>query len=149
MGLDLLFSRKLMISSRSLFETDYVACVDNGNVIAAIHTDGLWSFPTDLNEGFHDCKKYKTADALKIIEMLSPDVMVQHMHCDKRHTYSALFEVLSIPFVGSDSQVSANIVDKGKRNLNTNKNVLMFMILINHMCRRDESDFDTGGSSDA
>jgi len=105
--------RTSLMYARSLFESDYVACVYNRNVLATIHTDGLWSFPTDLNEGLHNCKKYKTADALKIIEMLSPDVMVQHMHCEKRHTYSALFEILSIPFVGSDSRVSANIVDKG------------------------------------
>ena len=105
----------MIISSRSLFESDYVASGSNRNVIALIHTDGLWSFPTDLNEGLQDCKKkYKTADAMKLIEMLSPDVMVQHVHCEKRHTYSALFEILNIPIIGSDSQVSANIVDKGK-----------------------------------
>jgi len=100
--------------ARSLFESDYVASGCNRNIIALIHTDGLWSFPTDLNEGLQDCKKkYKTADAMKLIEMLSPDVMVQHVHCEKRHTYSALFEILNIPIIGSDSQVSANIVDKG------------------------------------
>ena len=49
-----------------------------------------------------------------MIEVLAPDVMVQHMQCEKRHIYSALFEILAIPFIGSDSQVSANIADKGK-----------------------------------
>ena len=61
-----------------------------------------------------DCKKYKTSEAIQMIEVLAPDVMVQHMQCEKRHIYSALFEILAIPFIGSDSQVSANIVDKGK-----------------------------------
>ena len=107
----------LILSSRSLFESAYVAHVYNKNIIAAIHPDGLWSFPTDLNDILEDCKKYKTSEAVKMIEELSPDVMVQHLQCEKRHTYSALFEILAIPFIGSDSQVSANIVDKGRKQL--------------------------------
>jgi len=101
--------------ARSLFESDYVAYGCNRNVIALVHTGGLWSFPTDLsNEGLQDTKeKYKTSDAMKLIEMLCPDVMVQHVQCERRHQYSALFEILNIPIIGSDSQVSANIVDKG------------------------------------
>ena len=107
----------MIISSRSLFESDYVAYGCNRNVIALVHTGGLWSFPTDLsNEGLQDTKeKYKTSDAMKLIEMLCPDVMVQHVQCERRHQYSALFEILNIPIIGSDSQVSANIVDKGKK----------------------------------
>ena len=104
----------LILSSRSLFKSDYLAHVYNRNEIAAIHTDGLWSFPSNLDEGLQDCKRYKTSEAIEMIEMLAPDVMVQHMQCNKRHIYSALFEILGIPFIGSDSQVSANIVDKGK-----------------------------------
>ena len=72
-----------------------------------------------------DCKKYKTSEAVKMIEELSLDVMLQHMQCEKRHIYSALFEILNIPFIGSDSQVSANIVDKGK------KHVLLLPNLVN------------------
>ena len=100
-----------MLSPRSLFECSYIGF--NKNMIAAIHTDGLWSFPIDLDEGLRDCQKYTTAEAIKMIEMLSPDVMVQHIVDETRHRYCALFEILSIPFIGSDSQVSANIVDKG------------------------------------
>ena len=106
-----------MLSPRSLFECAYIGHgqVFNKNIIAAIHTDGLWSFPIDLDEGLRDCQKYTTAEAIKMIEVLSPDVMVQHIVDETRHRYSALFEILSIPFIGSDSQVSANIVDKGTR----------------------------------
>ena len=102
-----------MLSPRSLFECAYIGF--NKNMIAAIHTDGLWSFPIDLDEGLRDCQKYTTAEVIKMIEVLSPDVMVQHIVDETRHRYSALFEILSIPFIGSDSQVSANIVDKGTR----------------------------------
>ena len=104
-----------MLSPRSLFECAYIGQVFNKNIIAAIHTDGLWSFPIDLDEGLLDCQKYTTAEAIKMIKVLSPDVMVQHIVDETRHRYSALFEILSIPFIGSDSQVSANIVDKGTR----------------------------------
>ena len=64
--------------------------------------------------------------------------MVQHMQCEKRPLYNALlevlfyytyiqilllftilFEVLDIPCVGSDSQVSANLIDKGKDHMVT------------------------------
>ena len=107
----------ILLSSRSLFESAYVAHVYNKNIITAIHPDGLWSFPTDLDEGLQDCQKYKTSEAVNMIELLSPEVMVQHMQCNKRHTYSALFEILAIPFIGSDSQVSTNIVDKGRKQL--------------------------------
>ena len=107
----------ILLSSRSLFESAYVAHVYNKNIITTIHPDGLWSFPTDLDEGLQDCQKYKTSEAVNMIELLSPDVMVQHMQCKKRHNYSALFEILAIPFIGSDSQVSANIVDKGRKQL--------------------------------
>lgn len=102
-----------LMYARSLFECAYIGQVFNKNIIAAIHTDGLWSFPIDLDEGLRDCQKYTTAEAIKMIEVLSPDVMVQHIVDETRHRYSALFEILSIPFIGSDSQVSANIVDKG------------------------------------
>jgi len=100
--------------ARSLLECDYGSY--NKNIIAAIHPDGLWSFPKDFKEDLLDrkkLKKYKTAEAIKIIEALVPDVMVQHIQCDKKLMYSALFEVLGIPFVGCDAQVTANTVDKG------------------------------------
>ena len=102
------------LNFRSLLECDYGGY--NKNIIAAIHPDRLWSFPTDFKEDLLVCKepkKYKTAEAIKIIEALDPDVMVQHIQCDKKPMYSALFEVLCIPFVGCDAQVTANIVDKG------------------------------------
>ena len=104
-----------MLSPRSLFECAYIGQLFNKNIIAAIHTDGLWSFPIDLDEGLRDCQKYTTAEAIKMIEALSPAVMVQHIVDETRHRYCALFEILSIPFIGSDAQVSANIVDKGTR----------------------------------
>ena len=98
-----------------MFESAYIGQGFNKNIITAIHTDGLWSFPIDLDKGLQDCQKYTKAGAIKMIEVLSPDVMVQHIVDETRHRYSALFEILSIHFIGSDSQVSANIVDKGTR----------------------------------
>ena len=52
-------------------------------------------------------------EAVEIIRSLNPDVMVQHIQCERRHLYNAIFELLNIPYIGSDAHVSANIVDKG------------------------------------
>merc|ERR1719357_1312739 len=57
-------------------------------------------------------KKFSVTDALSKILMSKPDLMVQHILCDKRPIFTAMFEVLNIPCLGSGSQVSANIVDK-------------------------------------
>lgn len=99
---------------RSLFESEYPSKRNTTNIIAVVHTDGLWSFPRCLSEELQYNKKYRTSEALEIIEEISPDVMLQHIQCEKKYTYNALFEILNIPYIGSDSQVSANIVDKGK-----------------------------------
>ena len=54
-------------------------------------------------------------EAVEIIRSTNPDVMVQHIQCERRHLFNALFELLNIPYIGSDAHVSANIVDKGNR----------------------------------
>ena len=80
-------------------ESDFVGHIFKRNVIAAVHPDGLWSFPSDLNkekeeEEEEEEERHSTTEALKIIETLAPVVMVQHMQCEKRPLYAALLEVL-------------------------------------------------------
>ena len=99
---------------RSLFETDYPAVVKNRNVIAVVHPDGTWSLPTNLDEDLQHTKRYSMAEAMEIIEVLAPNVLVQHMQCEQKFAYNAMFELLNIPYVGSDSKVSSMIVDKGR-----------------------------------
>ena len=79
---------------RSLLESDFVGHTFKGNVIAAIHPDGLWSFPSHLNKEEEEEERHSTTEALKVIETLAPVVMVQHMQCEKRPLYTALLEVL-------------------------------------------------------
>ena len=81
---------------RSLLESDFVGHIFKRNVIAAVHPDGLWSFPSDLNkeEMEEEEGRHSTTEALKILETLAPVVMVQHLQCEKRPLYTALLEVL-------------------------------------------------------
>jgi len=50
---------------------------------------------------------------MSVVELLRPDCVVNHILCQKRSHYIGLFEVLGIPVIGVDSQVCANITDKG------------------------------------
>jgi len=111
---DFNFNCSLMYA-RSLLESSYPAVLNNNNIVALVHTSGLWSFPL----GSFEDADYKTVnsvtmeEAVEIIRSLNPDVMVQHIQCERRHLYNAIFELLNIPYIGSDAHVSANIVDKG------------------------------------
>ena len=87
-------SHQFVCPCRSLLESDFVGHIFKRNVIAAIHPDGLWSFPSHLNKEEEEEERYSTTEALKIIETLAPVVMVQHMQCEKRPLYTALLEVL-------------------------------------------------------
>jgi len=40
-------------------------------------------------------------------------MMVQHILCQKRPIFNAIFELLGIPILGSNSQTTANMIDKG------------------------------------
>ena len=73
----------------SLFESDYPAVVNNRNIIVAVHTDGTWSFPTNLDEDLQHSKRYRTVEAMEIIEDLAPNVLVQHMQCEQKFAYNA------------------------------------------------------------
>ena len=102
-----------VFSLRSLLNSDYDEVKHNINLFAAIHTDGRWSFPKTLYKDMDCVKRYSLEQALdKIVEM-GPDVMVQHVQCERKYKYNALFEILNIPYIGADSHVTANIVDKG------------------------------------
>jgi len=96
-----------------LMETDYHSVTKNSNIFLAVHPDGSWSFPMCLYEDMAKTKRYTTLELIIRLEELKPDVMVQHIQSEDKYKYNALFEILNIPFIGSDSHVSANIVDKG------------------------------------
>jgi len=102
-----------LLYARSFAAAKYEAAKDHINIFAVVDTDGLWSFPEDLTqESMMMTKKFSVTDALSKILKSKPDLMVQHILCDKRPIFTAMFEVLNIPCLGSGSQVSANIVDK-------------------------------------
>ena len=102
-----------ILLSRSLLSSGYEAVENNENIFVAVYTDGRWSFPSNLEEDMAYIKKYSTQEALAIIMELAPDVMVQHIQCQMKYKYNAIFEILNIPCIGADSHVSANIVHKG------------------------------------
>jgi len=102
-----------LLYARSLLESSYPAVINNTNIICVVHPGGLWSFPPSLSLKDTDNCSVTTQEAVKTINNINPAVMVQHIVCRKRHVYNALFEILNIPYIGSDAHVSANIVDKG------------------------------------
>jgi len=102
-----------MLYARSLLESSYPSVVNNTNILCVVHPDGLWSFPLSLSDNETNNCTVATEEAVKTIKTINPAVMVQHILCSKRHVYNALFEILNIPYIGSDSHVSANMVDKG------------------------------------
>ena len=87
--------------------------MNNTNILCVVHPDGLWSFPLSLSDNETNNSTVATEEAVKTIKTINPAVMVQHILCSKRHVYNALFEILNIPYIGSDAHVSANMVDKG------------------------------------
>jgi len=108
------FSYKIsLLYARSLASAQYEEVLDHSNRYALVHPGGLWSFPADImQEQALSGKMFGVTEALAMVQELSPDLMVQHILCAKRPLYTAMFEMLEIPFIGSGSQVSANIVDK-------------------------------------
>ena len=99
--------------ARSLMMTDYPSVINNSNIFMAVHPDGRWSFPLNLDKDMTCIKSYTTKEMIIRLEELKPDVMVQHIQCEDKYKYNAMFEILNIPYIGSDSHVSVNIVDKG------------------------------------
>ena len=95
--------------------TDYPSIKNNTNIYLAVYPDGSWSFPLNLYKDMTYIKRYTTTEVMIKLEELKPDVMVQHIQCEDKYKYNAMFEILNIPFIGSDSHVSANIVDKGNK----------------------------------
>ena len=78
-----------------------------------VHLDGSWSFPQDCDD-MSAGKRLGRAEALVMLLALRVDLMVQHIVCEAKHQYNALFELLNIPFIGADSHACANIADKGE-----------------------------------
>merc|ERR1711892_1024115 len=100
--------------AKSLAQAKYLTTLDHTNMYAVVHPGGSWSFPQDITNGELEVgKTYDLTAALGLVRDLNPDMMVQHILCAKRPLYTAMFEILNIPSIGSDSQVSANIADKG------------------------------------
>ena len=100
--------------AKSLAQAKYLTTLDHINMYAVVHPGGSWSFPQDITNGELEVgKTYELTAALGGVRDLNPDLMVQHILCAKRPLYTAMFEILNIPSIGSDSQVSANIADKG------------------------------------
>lgn len=111
------FEMSLMYS-RSLINAKYQSAKDHVNSFAVVHPNGSWSFPSNLEKDLTTIKqkqkqKITTCGAMSVVELLRPDCVVNHILCQKRSHYIGLFEVLGIPVIGVDSQVCANITDKG------------------------------------
>ena len=103
-----------MMYTKSLTTAGYEDTMDHTNLYAVVHPDESWSFPCDITkEDVEAGKTYELTAALAKVREMNPDLMVQHILCAKRPLYNAMFEILGIPFIGSGSEVSANIVDKG------------------------------------
>merc|ERR1712123_481435 len=101
-----------LMYARSLASAQYETAVDHKNRYAVVHPGGYWSFPEDiLLETSLSCQMFQVTEALAIVQSMNPDLMVQHILCAKRPLYNAMFEMLDIPFIGSSSQVSSNIID--------------------------------------
>merc|ERR1711892_480812 len=102
-----------LMYARSLASAQYETAVDHRNRYAVVHPGGYWSFPEDiLLETSLSCQMFRVTEALARVQDMKPDLMVQHILCAKRPLYNAMFEMLDIPFIGSSSQVSSNIIDK-------------------------------------
>ena len=99
--------------AKSLLQSNYAAVSSNTNIVAVVHLDGSWSFPQDFDD-LSLGKRLGRAEALVMLLALRVDIMVQHILCEAKHQYNALFELLDIPFIGAGSHAAANIVDKGK-----------------------------------
>merc|ERR1740136_59901 len=102
-----------MMYTKSLATAGYADTMDHTNLYAVVHPDKSWSFPCDITkEDVEAGKTYELTAALAKVREMNPDLMVQHILCAKRPLYNAMFEMLDIPFIGSSSQVSSNIIDK-------------------------------------
>ena len=77
--------------------------------VAYVTPDGQWRFPAGLSpEAIRAAAPMPLAGAVRQLTALRPDVMVPQMFCLPGMTsYRALFDVLSIPYVGSPPGVMA------------------------------------------
>jgi len=100
--------------ARSLITAEYESTLNHTNIYAVVHPGGSWSFPENItHEDLEVGKTYEATAALGVVQEMKPDLMVQHILCAKRPLYTAMFEILHIPYIGSNSEVTAIIVDKG------------------------------------
>ena len=84
--------------------------------IAYVDPDGRWRFPTDLSDAELDrAPTMGLPAALAHIETLRVDVMVPQMFCLPGMTaYRAVFDALSIPYLGNTPDLMAISADKAK-----------------------------------
>jgi len=102
-----------LMYSKALAVAEYPAAKFHTNLYAVVHPGGKWSFPEIIVEDeIGDAKTFDVASAMEVVKEMQPDLMVQHILCSKRPLYNALFEILNIPYIGSNSEVTANIIDK-------------------------------------
>ena len=100
--------------ARSLITAEYESTLNHTNNYAVVHPGGSWSFPENItHEDLEVGKTYEATAALGVVQEMKPDLMVQHILCTERPLYTAKFEILHIPYIGSNSEVTAIIVDKG------------------------------------
>jgi len=93
--------------------------VDQGtykHVIAMVHSDGSWSFPTDFTEESKAAAQHVSmAEAMATIADMDAAAVVPHMFCySGMTTYRAIFDALSIPIVGNDAGVMALSTNKAQ-----------------------------------
>jgi len=79
-------------------------------IFAIIHPGGSWSFPATVDE--INSERFKMIEAMRMIESMTPDVVVSHMFCQKAPSYISMFEMMGIPTVGPSSTVFSSVIDK-------------------------------------
>ncbi|NJN86798.1 MAG: D-alanine--D-alanine ligase [Leptolyngbyaceae cyanobacterium SL_7_1] len=84
--------------------------------IAYITPDRQWRFPTDLSrDAIDSAHPMAFAEAVRVLATLKIDVMVPQMFCIPGMTdYRALFDLLTIPYLGNTPEVMALTTNKAK-----------------------------------
>eukprot|EP00448_Togula_jolla_P017767 CAMPEP_0170583264 /NCGR_PEP_ID=MMETSP0224-20130122/8034_1 /TAXON_ID=285029 /ORGANISM="Togula jolla, Strain CCCM 725" /LENGTH=357 /DNA_ID=CAMNT_0010906563 /DNA_START=39 /DNA_END=1112 /DNA_ORIENTATION=- len=84
------------------------------NFVCRVHTNGKWSFPTDLSkEGLAAAEQVSLDQAVLKIKEMNPVAVVPHMFCLPGMTsYRAFCDVMQIPLVGNASDVMALSTNK-------------------------------------
>ena len=84
--------------------------------IAFITPDGQWRFPSTLDPAeIAATKSMSLPDAVQFLKVQKIDLVLPHMYCIPGMThYRALFDLITIPYIGSAPDVMAVTAHKGK-----------------------------------